>query len=452
MAITITPREQGLLVDAMNKDFLRRKREDFDIRLDKLPKAQQEAPLEKLFEKEANNKEFTDLVQQLREQHGEEVTDTMLKHYVKFGGYHDPGDKDPTDDAFYSLRAPKELMVPIYVSYWKTGKDKYDHNESSDDILDKMSPEERAWFLKKLDFPAVWTDDVPEGSIALHAPVPLKNKTFNARFQMQEFLAQAKKVVDRPNKGALVDKESLIENLTEVIEEKAKADADYYDTEESWGDEGYNAKEDVKHKKWSDLMKDIDDEDVMRYIEKLQANDVDEDDIKEMLADTADEEFNDSHYNVDDSIGMTHLSSENELYLDNRDEWVEDTADKKWPYPGDFDANLALLNEEDCEEIRKHVNSGSARFKWDESMQQFVLDTVTVYLGDNRSLHLVLNSKKFIMDASRKLKDKMLHPRRGAKKKAASVERFPATSAVLRNAAPRVSERFPTLARVLKKT
>src|ERR1035437_1009416 len=175
MAITITPKQQRVLIDQLNIYYAANKKEKSNLKVNDLPEGKNTPPLEKLFEKEANNKKFLDRVEELRKIVGPEITDGMLRSAIDFGkGWNEEEDKAPTPDAFYSMDAPKEAMFHVLSWDWQMEK-KGGPTEDSEAILKKMSPEERDWFIKKLDFPAVWKQP-KEGGIGLYgvAPVPKK--------------------------------------------------------------------------------------------------------------------------------------------------------------------------------------------------------------------------------------------------------------------------------------
>lgn len=441
MAITITPQQIKSLVDALNADYARGKKERANLRIDSLPEEQRAPPLEKLYEKEAGNQAFMDLINKMREQLGPEETDKIVRHYVQFGkeAWNAEPETEPTPDAFYSVPAPKETLHPITAYGWQMKG--FPKGEDSEDILKKMSPEERNWFLKKLNFPVVWTDP-EEGNIGLRGRFPAQKKVFNAKFDMKNFLNQAKKIVERPQKG-LVDKEKLIEDLAELLDEKCEQEERYANDPESQSDEMGYASENAKDRGLAEIIKDIDDDNVLQYIDRLQGRGVEDDEIRDMLVETADEEFNDSYHRTSNAINSYPLSSEAEVYVeepDRLDDWVQDP---KWPYPGDFNANLALLNEDDIAQLEKSVNEGSLDCGWDESKHQYVLKRLSVYLSDQRSIETIVNPKKFILQASRKLKDLMMESE-------SSAERFPATQKILQRACVE-SDRFPATDRVLRK-
>jgi len=336
----------------------------------------------------------------------------------------------PTPEAFLTLKGPetKEITISAYEKFSS------DSNEFSDEILRRLTAQDRKALIKKFDFDADWKQYSDKSDWRLSATVPVKKVFLALSFQLDKFLPAARKRLEREEtqideeaKEVLIEKLTGFFNAIGIQEQAAGEDEDLL--AENYAD---YAEEDAKGRSLKEL-KDQLDSDITEYIERLEALGIDEDAIQEALIESGESEFSQTHYRVDNTIGYSSCPSEEEVQFDDPGRYEDEMAAAGLPYPQDLNANLSLLDAADLEELKRKVTEMSIRFGRDEASDGYRVQDGTVYFGDDRSFHLVVQEDMFFSKAKRLLKDAKLE-KRGTQKRVASVDpdEFPLLAKVLR--------------------
>ena len=401
----MTPKEEKVLIDTLRERFKDESKAK-ELSFSGLPEEMQQISFDKMVEFYSKDEKFRDVWNRLVQQVGEEKALRLADSFLIKGNQY-TGDgveiKKADPEAFYSVKAPPTKPRSLYAFDFQMeerGGPKGDSNK----ILEQMSPAEREKFIKKLDLPARWEDG------ELIADVPNPKRWFNVYLQRDKFLDRAEQVLNLPAKKAGVNKEELIENIVEVLDKEAQQAAEHYADEQYVVDSyGEYTTDDARNRSFSDMIDNLDD-DIKEYVEKLQELEVDEDDITKMLIESAEDEYTDSHYTSTNSIGSFLSDGEEELEI--QDDWFNDAS--KFPYPGDLDANLELLDDEDIEKIRRGMSEGSVRFRKNEKTGTWTTSYMYCYPGQ-RGVELIVKDSKFISKAKRVMKDKKLERKRSLK-------------------------------------
>ena len=434
MASKLTPKQEKVMVEELRKDY-----EDAKKRIDK-----EGLPIGEALGKDVrptfdalfafyppNIKETYDKIAQTFD---EDLARKTLNKYVSLGEK-TKGEPKKSKEAFQIFETPETYQEGVR-AYDFDMRDKGGPDEDSNSILKKMNAAEREKIFKKLGVPVRW-DSKEKKLVGIYEP---KRRFYNYRLDTENFLAQANKLLKRPEEKGLVDqtkKDEFIKNLIAVITEKYNAEDEYRNDEESWPETwGDYCEEDARHKDWNELIRHLSSE-VEKYVEELEKFGLSHSEITDMLIENAEQEGHNSYYYQDNEIGRSSVPSEETMEVYEPNDWVDDP---KFPFPGDWDANLALLEDEDIKKIKDELDFHTD-WSWDEAEQTWELGDMTISVGDQACVILVVQPTQFISAAKRKIKDAKLE-RRGRKREVETAS-YPTVAKV-------VGEPYPTVRAILE--
>lgn len=243
--------------------------------------------------------------------------------------------------------------------------------------------------------------------------------------------------------------DQLIDAFAEQIDKFADQQEEYYTDGEQfdWSDYASYARESAENKKPSELFGDVDDSSIEAMIEKLREFGASDDDIKDLLIETGEGEFNDSIYYSDDSLGVQGLGSEEETSISG--DFVI-TIDKKNYHLVDVIKEMAKRNnipeeepEEDVndhskkdqtvddEDIFKRAHKACNTYLHQDFFTRLLRDTsypeayITIGVGE-RMVEWIAQPIPFIKAAKRFIRDMKV-----LKKQGVDPAKFPAASSVL---------------------
>ena len=446
MATQLTPVQTKSLIEALNKEYAddakNTKTEVSDFtdenpipyKLENIRKALKQLPGDETEQKDmfeekgvsTQNSAVTlwDRIEQLL---GPEKFENFITPYV-----HLSVTPKPEKGAVISLEGPTAKEITVRVWEKKNWGD-------STDILKNMSPSDRNAVIKKLNFDAEFKQFSDRSGEALFAYVPVKKAYLNVEFNADRFLKQANKRLARQSQPE-VDQEELVEKLTQFFNTVGEQESEHMDTEEYAESYAEYAEEDANNSNLRDLRRNLDD-DLETYVDRMKAVDIDDDQIKDLLIESAEIEFNGSNTN---SIGSTTMGEmENQIdfghYEDER--YEDDIKALGLPYP-QLTANLALLTEESAKELERGVREISIDVRWDPKEDGYSVDHGMVYSNSNNSWDFIVDPDEFMPKAKRMIKDAKL-AKRGTKRGESALE-YPTVNALLDE------ERYPQITALLK--
>jgi hypothetical protein len=318
---------------------------------------------------------------------------------------------EPEENTFFTIEGPNEKEIYMSVAGWDlstVSEITTDHPETKyGNFLDYISDEDRNDIVSKLDFDAEWKQYSDKSGYALHVKAPLTKGYLTYSFNLPEFIDAAKKRLAREQSTQDIDRDELIEKIAEIIDRYAEQESEYQKSDEARLEDADNyPAEDAANNSLPEMKRNLDDE-IVEYIDKLESFGVDEDDIKEALIDSGENEVT-GIYRVDNAIGSYSCRSEDQIdWSDHRtpEDWLKEAG---LPYTESLNDNIALLDDDEVEKLKKSLRECSARIEWDNSLDGYSLRYVDIWLGDNDSVSLIVDPQKFISKAKRMIKDKKL--------------------------------------------